>query len=127
MSKTPITYFIEEGEEIIVETWSGQVTGDDLAAHWKVYLADPAVLKIRRTVVDLRHAEILFYGPELNDLIQTIVAPRLGELDWKTAIVVNSAVQFGISRQYQAFAGWYSLDSIFDDFAAARTWLLAQK
>ncbi len=125
----PITYSIEveEGGAIIVETWSGQITGNDLAAHWKVYLADPEVLKIRRTVVDLRNAEILFFGPELNDLIQTIVAPKLDDLDWKTAIVVSNAVQFGVSRQYQVFAAWYSLDSIFDDFAAARTWLLAQK
>ncbi|MDI1315283.1 hypothetical protein [Prosthecobacter sp.] len=127
MSKPLITYSIEPDDEFIIETWSGQITGDDLAAHWKVYLADPAVMQIRRTLVDMRDAEILFYGPELSDLIQTIVAPRLGALDWKTAIIVRDAVQFGVSRQYQTFAKWYSMDSIFDNFAAAKAWLLAQK
>jgi hypothetical protein len=125
--ETPITYSIEEGGTFILETWTGKISADDLAAHWKVYLADPAVMQIRRTIADLRHAEILFFGAELSDLIQTIVAPRLGSLDWKTAIVVRDATQFGVSRQYQTFAEWYSRDCIFDDFAAAKTWLLAQE
>lgn len=127
MLASPITYAIEGGGRFILETWTGKISADDLAAYWKVYLSDPAVLKIRRTIVDLRHAEILFFGAELSDLIQTIVAPRLGSLDWKTALIVQNAVQFGVSRQYQTFADWYSKDSIFDDFAAAKAWLLAQK
>ena len=123
----PIDYQIAPNDEFIVETWAGKITADDLSAYWKVYLADPAVIQIRRTLVDLRNAEILFYGGELSDLIRTIVAPRLGQLDWKTALLVKNALQFGVSRQYQTFAEWYSRDAIFDDATAAKAWLLAQK
>lgn len=123
----PIVYHIDPTAELIKETWTGKITADVLSDYWKVYLADPAVMRIRRTLVDLREAEILFYGAELDDLIQTVAAPRLGGLDWKTALLVENATQFGVSRQYQTFALWYSRDAIFDDPSAAQAWLLAQK
>lgn len=123
----PITYSIEHSREVIMETWAGEISADDLAAHWRAYLADPDVLRIRRTLVDLRRSKILFYGHEMDDLIRTIVVPILGDLDWKTAVLVDDHLQFGISRQYQAFAERYSKDAIFKDSDTAIQWLVAAK
>lgn len=119
----PIHYTIDSATGIIDEIWSGRITCSDLRTYWKAALADPAVLQSRRTVADLREAEIDFTGADLDELVKTILIPTIGELDWKTAIVVKRPVQFGVARQYQAFAGRYSTDSIFDDVSKARAWL----
>ena len=53
----PITYTIDHDEKLITEVWIAEDQANDLAAHRRVYLADPDVMAIRRTVVDLRQAE----------------------------------------------------------------------
>ena len=122
----PIKYSIHLEDLIIEETWTGEVNSTELQSYWRSYLADPEVLMIRRTLVDLREAKILFTGRELNLLIQWEVMPKLNGMNWKSALVVNHPVQYGVSRQYQAFAELYSQDSIFTELATARSWLLKQ-
>jgi hypothetical protein len=119
----PITYTIDREKKLITEVWTGEITAGDLATYWKRYLDDPEVLAIRRTLVDLRQANILFNGSDLQILIQTIVLPVLNGRDWKTAIVVEGNIQYGVSRQYQFFAEHYSKDAIFDNMDEARHWL----
>ena len=119
----PITYTIDREQKLISEVWTGEIRAADLAEYWKQYLCDHDVMEIRRTIVDLRQAVILFNGSEMDNLIQSIVLPALKGKDWKTAIVVDSPLQFGISRQYQVFAGHYSKDSIFRSMEEARSWL----
>lgn len=122
----PISYSIDAQLGIIVETWVGDVSAGDLAEYWRSYLADPEVLALRRTLVDLRQAHPTFNGRELSALISSIVDPVLQGRDWKTAIVVDKPVQYGISRQYHAFAEHYSHDAIFGDPASALEWLTSQ-
>jgi len=122
----PITYIIDPEHRFIVETWTGGVGREDLRNHWRVFLADPEVLGIRRTLVDLRAATIHFTGQEMDALISAVVLPKLEGRAWKTAIVVDCPVQFGVSRQYQAFAERYSTDSIFSDPESAVAWLLTE-
>lgn len=120
----PNSYTIDQENKVITEVWTGEVDAPCLEAYWKRYLADPQVMAIRRTLVDLRAADIRFNGPELLELIQTIVLPTLGRLEWKTALVIEKPLQYGVSRQYQAFADHYSKDAIFHDMHAARRWLM---
>ena len=121
-----ITYSIDDNQGIIRETWTGDVSALDLATYWGHYLADPRVLSIRKTLVDLRDATPTFSGQQLSSLIREVVDPALKGRDWKTAIVVAQPVQFGVSRQYHAFAQHYSTDSIFSDPTAALAWLTAR-
>jgi len=120
-----ITYSIDDDEGIIRETWTGNVSAQELGAYWARYLADPRVLSIRKTLVDLRDSTPTFSGQQLSSLIQTVVDPVLKGRDWKTAIVVAQPLQFGVSRQYQVFAQHYSHDSIFSDPTTALAWLMA--
>jgi hypothetical protein len=122
----PISYSIDHERRFIVETWTGDVAEADLAAYWRRYLDDPEVLAVRRTLVDLRNCRILFRGEQLANLIDRIVRPALDGRDWKTAILVGGPLQFGVSRQYQAFAETYSRDAIFDRQDAALAWLLRE-
>ncbi len=119
----PITYTIDRAEKLITEVWTDEIQAGDLEAYWKRYLEDPEVLEIRRTIVDLREAKILFKGSDLDVLIKCIVLPALKGRDWKTAIVVGSSLQLGLSRQYHVFADRYSNDAIFRTMEDARNWL----
>lgn len=119
----PISYSIDRDAQLITEVWTGVIQAADLADYWKRYLEDPEVLAIRRTVVDLREAVIRFTGTELDSLIRSVVEPALGGRDWKTAIVIASPLQKGISRQYGVFAQRYSKDAIFESIEEARNWI----
>jgi hypothetical protein len=122
----PITYALDRSRNLIIETWTGTVHAADLAAHWRTYLADPAVMDCRRTLVDLREADLAFTGTELASLVEALVVPVLGERNWATALLVAAPSQFGKSRQYQVFAESYSTDAIFTAWDAAEAWLLGQ-
>src|SRR5688500_15931117 len=78
----PISYSIDHDRRLIVETWTGDITADDLGAYWRSYLTDPEVLDIRRTLVDLRQCTILFTGALLAGLVDGIVLPILEGRDW---------------------------------------------
>ncbi len=119
----PITYTTDREKKLITGIWTGGIDADHLAAYWRRYLEDPDVPAIRRTLVDLRQADILFTGRDLDTLIQCIVLPVLQGRAWKTAIVVEKPIQYGTSRQYQVFAERYSRDAIFYDLEDARNWL----
>jgi hypothetical protein len=119
----PITYSIDPQHGVIFEKWSGDVPASDLASYWRSYLADPQVLAIRKTVVDLRDSNPTFTGAELADLINTVVLPVLAGREWVTAIVVGRPVHVGVSRQYQVFAERYSRDAIFEEPEQALAWV----
>ena len=119
----PITYILDRSRNIIIETWTGRVSAVDLAAYWRIYLADSEAIRCRRTLVDLRHATILFTGAELAALVRTIVLPALHGKKWVSALLIERAAQYGTSRQYQIFAEQYSSDSIFSHWNTAIDWL----
>lgn len=121
----PISYTIDYEHRIVRTVWTADVSADDVRSHWLTYLDDPMVMALRRTLTDLRAANLKFTGEELYELIRDVVVPRLEGVGWKTAILVAQPEQFGVSRQYQVFAQ-YSEDSIFHDEARALAWLLAR-
>jgi len=125
-SAAPISYSIDKTLGVIFEVWCGDVTAADLRHYWEAYLANPEVLALWRTLVDLRSANIRFTGEELSSLVSNVVIPVLKGRDWKTAIVVEQPVQFGVSRQYHVFAERYSTDCIFHNYDEALHWLLQQ-
>jgi hypothetical protein len=121
----PITYTIDPDQKLIIEVWTGEIRAVDLAEFWKRLLSDHEAMAIRRSIADVRQAEILFNGWEMNNLIRSIVRPMLAGRDWKTAIVAEKPVQIAMSRQYQVFADAYSEDAMFPSIEEARSWLCA--
>jgi hypothetical protein len=119
-----IEYTIDHERKVILETWLGAVTASELANYWRHILADPEILAIRRTLVDLRNASTEFTGAELASMVESIVIPALGGRSWKSALLIEKPVQLGVSRQYHVFAETYSQDAVFHDPEAAMRWLL---
>jgi len=120
----PIHYVVRPQDEFVNVIWSGTITADDLRQSWSTILADPEVLRIGRTLTDLRDADLDFSGDELAQVVQDVALPVLTGRDWRAAILVRSPVQFGVSRQYQVFADAIGEDAVFFDPVAARDWLL---
>ena len=120
----PVSYSIDTRHRIVRTVWTGAVTCADVRSHWLRYLDDAVVMALRRTLSDVRSADLKFSGEELYELIRDVVLPRLDGVGWKTAILVAQPDQFGVSRQYQVFAQ-YSQDAIFSDEERALAWLLA--
>ncbi len=120
-----IVYRVDEEAGIVFATWTGEITADVLGDYHRLVLNDKAALRIRRDVTNVQEANLLFTGEEFESLIRTFVMPILKDLGWTTAIVVKEKdlVQWGVSRQYQAFAHRYSKDSIFTDEASAIAYL----
>lgn len=119
----PIAYAIDKTLGLIVEVWTGDVTAAALRQHWRTLLTDPEALEVRRTLVDLRNANVCFTGAEMSNLVECVVIPLLDGGAWKTAIVTDQPATFGVSRQYQVFAESYSTDCIFHDRDEAIRWL----
>lgn len=122
----PISYSVDREHRCIHETWTGMITATDLGDYWQHFLADPVVMVIRRTIVDLRECRILFSGEQLADLVERIVLPILNGKSWRTAIIVGDLDQKEISRQYHVLAESYSRDSVFSTPEDAMTWMQSQ-
>jgi hypothetical protein len=121
-----ITYEIQHADNVIAETWQGDITIDQLRAYWREILSDPEVMKIRRTLVDVRFASIGFSDAEFDRAVSDVVFPALEGRDWITAIVVNTSRQLQLGSRYHSYAARYSSDVIFSSVDDAKRWLLKQ-
>jgi hypothetical protein len=117
-----ISYVVDDVLDLILEEWRGDVTAEQLGGHWRAFVSNPRVMACRRTIVDITDANVLLVGNDFRNLIESIVTPALKGRKWVTAIVVRSDVQYGISRQYGAYA-LYSEDQIFRSVAEALAWI----
>jgi len=122
----PIYYEVRPAEGFTAVTWTGAITAADLHRSWSEILADPEVLALGRALTDLRTATLAFSGSDLEHAIQTVAVPVLTHHAWRSAIVVEAPVQYGMSRQYQVFAEQFGEDGIFFDVDAALQWLMEQ-
>ena len=122
----PISYSVDRETRCIHEIWTGVITAKDLGDYWRRILADPVVMVIRRTIVDLRACRILFSGEQLAELVEGVVVPLLNGKNWRTAIVVGDLVQYEVGRQYHMLADSYSRDTVFSTLDAAVTWMRSQ-
>jgi len=122
----PITYTVDTGQNVVFVTWQGDVTAEDYRAHLRTMLQDPDALRAGRSLTDLRQAKVLMSGAELNAIGKAEAAPRLVGRKWKTAVLVSSLLNYGLTRQYQTLSQSYSDggDCVFRDRAAALAWLI---
>ncbi len=120
----PISYEVDEELDVVLVTWRGDVTVDDYRAHLRAMLQDPDALRSARCLTDVSQANILMSGAQLNAVGNAEAIPRLAGRTWKTAVVVSSAVNYGVARQYQILSESEGSDSVFRNREAALAWLL---
>lgn len=120
----PITYTVNTEQNFVQVTWRGDVTGEEYRAHLRKMLRDPDALRAGRSLTDLREANVLMSGAELNAIGNADAVPLLIGLRWKTAVVVSSPLNFGLTRQYQIVSQSEDTDCVFRDPDDALAWLL---
>lgn len=123
----PISYTLDLDQQLLLETWTGLVTANEVRHHWQAAIADRKARTLRRTLADLRGCQIGFSAEELHAAVTELLLPAMQHRDWVTAMLVTSKEQFRVSAAYQSVAILYSLDSIFIDPKAARAWLAKQQ
>jgi hypothetical protein len=132
-NKMPISYSIDVERRLVLTRWEGLVTAGEMEAHWKRLFADEVALAIRRSLADLRGADLRFSADDLRRLTDELVRPLLEKGAWKTAMVVDRPKVFVVSRQFQKYAHKLAQDlaainsgsRIFTDESAALEWVLA--
>lgn len=119
----PIGYRIDRELGIVVTTWAGKITAATAETHYQAMLRDEEALSCGKSLADLREANLELTGFEFKEVITKTVLPNLGSRRWVSAILVQKPYQFGVARQYDAFASTYSFNSIFYDYDEALNWL----
>jgi hypothetical protein len=122
-----ITYELSELDCLIVETYSGEVSIEDLRRHWTEMLIDKGALAFRRSLADLRAATLLFSSQELALAIKEVVLPTLQGRSWLAAIVVRNSAQLQLVSRFQGYAARFIYDAVFSDYDEAKRWILAQQ
>lgn len=121
-----IHYHVDAAGGVVHETWSGVITGDVLLAHWRRCLGDPAVLAVKRTLIDLRDCEVRFGGEEWLRMIESALLNRPDLGGWRSAIVVDKPYLHGIARQFLGHAAGLTHGELFEQPDQAVTWLTRQ-
>ena len=118
-----IEYAVASDYGVVVETWLGVITRDVLLDHWRTSLADPRVLALKRTLVDLRDCEAQFSGEEWVRMIESCLLGKPHLVGWKTAIVVDQPQLHGIARQFLGHAAEVIHGELFEHIDQALAWL----
>jgi hypothetical protein len=121
----PASYTREDG--YIRDRYVGPVGIDELAAHWRVVLADPFVRACGRSLSDIRDVELTFIGTDLAAALRGVMAPNTPPGGWRIALLVSRPIEMGIARQLQLLAGALMTARIFTDETEATAWLLSDE
>lgn len=119
-----ISYSIDQQRRVIVEVWAGKITRVELRRFWKAFLTDPSVLRLRKSLVDMRQCELAFSGSDLVDEATLSIGPIMDSRTWRTAFVVADSVQHGVCRQFLGYFPDFSQGEVFREPDEALDWLL---
>jgi hypothetical protein len=120
----PLDRTIDHERCFLRGTWSGVVTGADLASAVDSLLADPQAWALGRSLNDMRAAELHLHSTDINTTLLGSIAPRFGERKWRMALLVATPLQYGVCRQFLALTSSHFAGEVFYDESAALTWLL---
>ena len=118
-----ISYHVDAERRIIFEIWAGAIGVVELREHWAVFLADPEVLAVKRTMVDLRRCDIRFTGVEWMEELERFVIRDPVVSGWITAIVAERSYIYGVARQFLLYTDNIINGQIFESVEPALIWL----
>ena len=98
----PINF--ELRDDHIREEWLDVVTADEVRLHFERLLGDHAAMAIRRSLVVVRLTEAAFNGADMEELVRAVVRPALAGLDWRSAVLPQGPLDFGLARQFGQLA-----------------------
>ena len=123
-----IEWHIDEDAGLTTITVSGRLTFDRVRATMLELFAQPAYRPPMADLWDLRAAKIDPGPGEVSEFVRFLESSRGESGTERTALVVTRAVDFGISRMYQAHAEVRLPLTIrvFEELGQARSWLVGE-
>jgi hypothetical protein len=102
-AEMPITYRIDESQQLVVTTVLGRISEAEVRAHAAATARDPRVQACVRAIVDIgESAEASFDTKVISDLAMT--ARALEDLSArKVALIAPSDTSYGLARVFQGF------------------------
>ena len=119
-----ITYRHDPSLDVVLEEWCGPVSAEEVGRHWAERVADAPTLACSRILADLRTCQVRFTGDELRRMVKASLQPSKRNEPLRIAIVAANPLQYGVSRQFQAFHDEVIESAVFTDPAEALEWLL---
>jgi hypothetical protein len=120
------TLRVDEELRVVFVKAAGAVTARDLCLNWLELIENPLTSALRRTLVDLRDADISIDLQDLHLLIEQLVRPRIGDTIWTAALIVGNPSSREMAQNFQLLAQSFSRDRVFEDEERALEWLLRQ-
>lgn len=115
----PVAYRILDDLNLVVTTWSGDVTLDESQRHNRDLRSDPTFRADMRQLSDARLARSQVPAEGIRGLART--SPFGPEA--RRSILVSDDETFGVSRMYEAQATEAGAVAVFRDRAEALSWL----
>ena len=121
----PTTREIDPTGRFVRATWTGDVTQADVEARVIEIFGHPILSEIGRSLTDIRGAQLMVNGADINAATVGTIIPMLGNRRWRTAYLVAGSFQYGMCRQFIAYTEQYIVSAIFTDEAEAIAWLVS--
>jgi hypothetical protein len=120
----PVTYAFDQESCLIHTRCTGQVTFQEVMAHFRQLESDSARPPRLHVLLDLSQQQTEPTREQLWSVVAEVERLR-DKVRWGAcAIVASRDVLFGVGRMFQAFTGAYFSDSnVFRDLEQAEHWL----
>lgn len=119
-----VTYDVIENGTVVLEYWSGQVTGEDLVTHEKQHLTDPRIMPGASVLVEARQAYFGITTEEAGDLVNGLYALYRQPLKIKKCALLVNDLTYPLARAYEKSGAKHGISVIaFHALDVACPWL----
>ena len=121
----PIEYSIDKNLGVVFTTASGVLTDDEILEHKRKVIADPNFKSGYVELSDVRSvADLTLSASALEQFVAQDDADAERLRNYKLAIVVSGALEFGMGAMYEMMSQANSRDvRVFRDVGLAKEWL----
>ncbi len=124
----PVTYTIDAKQRLIRTRCVGNVTYDEVAAHFQSLLVDPEVPEYLDVLLDLSELGSLPETRQLENITREVQKTRVKLRFGVCAIVAQRDALFGMMRMFEVVARAYFREiRAFRVMAEAEAWLASER
>jgi hypothetical protein len=124
----PVTYTIDAKQRLIRTRCVGNVTDDEVAAHFQSLLVDPEVPAYLDVLLDLSESGSLPETRQLENVAREVQKIRIQVRFGVCAIVAQRDALFGMMRMFEVIARAYFREiRAFRVMAEAEAWLASER
>jgi len=118
----PISYTIDHDLGVVFRTFTGDITLEVLAQHYKELLSDTNTAEIMTWVTDMRGCTLSVRGDDIRELVWQHIEPRMKGRRWHCATIVDTGVQYGAANQFAVYSSECGETRLFYDQREAIEW-----